>query len=352
MSRALRSFSSFSVFLSCVLAFCLLPVCAAVGQANDYPLSGTVLASSQEDEYFYQVETGSRVYLMKCEKVPGSHGSSPDCMIDDRGIMSGDALRFRVEGDRAYLPYAKGEEELRIFTTELLVTPTLPPAAASESQKESNPASERGVAIGAGLHAKGEDQVGWSITPSTTISASTAPSYTIPSPTDSQVNQRTTPSWSTPSGPVMSSAPVMAIPVTGGPPVLVTPIAPIHGGFVTGVPVTGGPPVTGHTMGTPAGGGLPMGSNDLRATIADIRSVVAFVRGLHTSWVHQLRVQVGEKTYQLECSDKPCELDKKPIELGDSFMVRVQGKWAYLSSGSGSGVPEQKFRIGTDDGPN
>jgi hypothetical protein len=93
-----------------------------------------------------------------------------------------------------------------------------------------------------------------------------------------------------------------------------------------------------------------MGSNDLGATIADIKAVVAFVRGLHTSWVHQLRVQVGEKTYQLECSGNPCELDKKPIELGDSFKIRVQGKWAYLSSSSGSGVPEQKFRIGTDDG--
>jgi hypothetical protein len=337
MPHSLRSLSFLSVVVSLLFAFSISPSWAKDKPANDYPLIGKVLASSQEDEYFYQLETDSRVYLMKCEKVPGSHGSSPDCMIDDRGIMNGDTLRFRVEGDWAFMPYAKGEQELRILTTELKVIPPLPPAAASESGKDPSPV-KRGVAIGAGLRAKGQN-VGWSTTPSA-----------VPSSTNWTSYQAGTPSSSIRSGPAMSSAPVMAIPVTGGAPVMMMPTAPTVGGIVTGVPVTGGPPVTGMTMGGPAGGGLPMASNDLLATIADIRAVVTFIRGIHTSWDHLLRVQVGEETYQLKCSDNPCKLAKKPIELGDSFVIRVEEKWAYLSSGSASGVNEQKFRIVTDDG--
>jgi len=62
-------------------------------------------------------------------------------------------------------------------------------------------------------------------------------------------------------------------------------------------------------------------------------------------WVHLLRVRAGENIYQLECSAKPCEIDKKPIELGDLLVVRAEKKWAYVSSGSASGGKGQKFRI-------
>jgi hypothetical protein len=62
-----------------------------------------------------------------------------------------------------------------------------------------------------------------------------------------------------------------------------------------------------------------------------------------------MRVRVGENIYQLECSANSCELDNKQIELGDTLVIRVENKWAYISTGSGSGAKEQKFRIVTDD---
>jgi hypothetical protein len=331
MSRTLRSFSFFSVVFSSLFVFCLLPSWAKDKQAGNYPLRGKVLSSSPEGEYFYQVETDSRVYLMKCEKVPGLRGSMPECMFDDRAIMNGDMLQFRVEGDWAYMPVAKGEEELRIFTTELKVIPPLPPPTASVNGKGSNPGEEHGMVIGIGLHTKGQENVGWF-----TSLLANQPAY-----------HAGTPSSSIPSGPVMSSAPVIATPVTGGPPVIMTPTAPTNGNIVTGIPVTGGPPVTGITMGAPTGDGPPTGSFDIGAGVAMLRGM-----HLHTSWIRLLRVRVGENIYQLECSANSCELDKKQIELGDTLVIRVENKWAYLSSGSGSGAKEQKFRIVTDDDAN
>jgi len=49
--------------------------------------------------------------------------------------------------------------------------------------------------------------------------------------------------------------------------------------------------------------------------------------------------------FQLECSRKPCEIDQKQIELGDTLTLRTEKKWAYVSFGQGSGTKEQKLRI-------
>jgi hypothetical protein len=298
MSRTLRSFSFFSFVLTSLLAFSLLPSWAKDKQAPDYPLSGKVLSSSSKGAHSYQVETDSRVYLLMCEKVKGFHMGMPECKVDDRPIVAGDTVQFRVDGDWIYMPAAKGTEEgLRILTTELKVIPPLSPKA-GESGKVSNPRGERGMVIGAGMHIAGQKQVGWSTDPSSVK----RPAFN--------------------GGSTISMAPVLAIPVTGGAPVMMMPTAPSGGAFVTGIPATGGAPVMGVRVGGPAGGG-----------------------GGPPPWVHLLRVRAGENIYVLECSVKPCEVDKKQIELGDTLVVRAEKKWAYVSSYPDSGVKEQRFRI-------
>jgi len=138
MLRSLRRFSFIGVVLLSVVAFCLLPAWAKDKQANDYPLSGKVLSSSSKGAHAYQVETESRIYLMLCERVKGFHMSLPECKVDDRPITDGDTVRFRVDGDFAFMPVAKGAEDgLRILTTELKVIPPLPPATAGEKSQGS-----------------------------------------------------------------------------------------------------------------------------------------------------------------------------------------------------------------------
>jgi len=315
MSRTSRSFSYFSAVLSCALACCTLTSWAMDKDALPYPISGKVLSSSAKGAHSYQVETDSKLYLLMCEKVKGFHMGLPDCKVDDNPIAAGDTVQLRVDGDYAYIPAGKGAEDgLRILTTELKTIPPLPPPAADAGGKGPNPASERGMVIGTGMHIAGQ-RVGWSTAPS----AFSQPGMAM----------------ATPGSPVMATGPVMAVPVTGGAPVMVMPTGPTGGGIVTGVPVTGGAPITGMAtgpvMGAPIGGaphpggGMAMGGGPI--------------------WVHLLRVVSGGKIYQLECSAKPCELDKKNLELGDTIVIRTEKKSAYLSSAAGNGAKEQKFKI-------
>jgi hypothetical protein len=329
MSRIPRSFSFFIVVLFCVLALCLAPSWAEDKDASNYPLSGKVLSSSAKGAHAYQIATDSRIYLMMCEKVKGFHMGMPECKAGDKPIAAGDAVQFRVDGDWAYMPAAKGAEEgFRILTTELKVIPPLPPPPAGDSGKSLSPGDERGMVIGTGMHIRGQRQVGWSTNPASLGRPGFYPAAPAPGM-----------AMATPGAPVMPIGPVLATPVTGGPPVLVMPAGPVSGGIVTGVSTSGGLVTgiaTGPVMGTPIGG-PPMGG--ARAGGA------AMGGGGPPPWVHLLRIQAGEKIYQLECSVKPCEVDKNPIELGDTLVIRVEKKWAYLSSGPESAAKEQKLRI-------
>ncbi|MGA3009718.1 MAG: hypothetical protein ABSD72_05595 [Terracidiphilus sp.] len=323
MLRTLRSLSFISVALLSFLAFCPLPSWAKDKKVNDYPLSGKVLSSSSKGAHSYQVETDKRIYLMLCVKAKGSHMGLPQCKVDDEPIANGDKVQFRVDGDFAYMPAAKGaEDELRILTTELKVIPPMPPPAGGDSVKASN-GDERGMVIGTGMHIAGQKHVAWSTDPSSVgrpFFGGGAPGIAM----------------ATPSAPVMATGPVMAIPVTGGAPVMMMPTGPVGGGPVMGVPVTGGAPV----MGMPTGPvmGMPMGG-------APFGAAHAGGGGGGPVWVHLLRVKAGGSIYQLECSRKPCEVDKKEIGLGDTLVIRAEKKWAYVSWGAGSGGKEEKLRI-------
>ena len=323
MSHSLRRLDVFSVVLSCVLSCCLSMSWAKDKEAGGYPVSGKVLAVASKGAHSYQVETDSKIYLLLCEKTKGIHMAMPECKVDDKPIAAGDTVQFRVDGDLAYMPGVKGsEEELRILTTELKV---IPPPAASEA---SSPGAERGMIIGTGVHILGQKQVGWSTNPSAFNRPVFNTGVTAPGITMASAGT-----------PVMATGPVMAMPVTGGAPVMVMPAGPVTGGIVTGVPVTGGAPIvgmaTGPVMGVPIGG-APMGAAHAGG---------GMVGGGRPPWVHLLRVRVGEKIYQLECDAKPCEDEKKRFALGDTILLRTEKKWAYASSASGSAEKEQKFRI-------
>jgi len=318
MSRAQRSFAFFSVVLSGVLASCLLPARADEKQANDYPLAGKVLASSSKGMHVYQVEAGNQIFLLLCEQVRGFHMRAPECKIDNRPIGIGDTVSFRLEFDWAYMPDGKGKEEgLRILTAELTAVPA-PVQTEVESGKSSGPGDDRGIVIGMGMHIQGQD-VGWSISPSAVnMAAKNAAAHA-----SALAAARS-------SAPVLATGPVTAIPVTGGAPVVMMPTGPIGGGVVTGIPVTGGAPVVG----------IPTApSMELGAKSADALNSRA------PQWVHILRVKTDKKIYGLECNVKPCEVNKKTIELGDSFAIHTDKKWAYVSMGAASGGKDQKLRI-------
>ena len=323
MPRAsLKSLFEGAVLLAAITSFVALSL-ADDKPAVKYAESGSVLSATFKHGYFYQVATGSRIYLLMCTKVKSFQLGSPECKIGDKPIAAGDTVDFRIDGDWAYMPPVSGEteEKLRILTTELKVIPALPASATPAgvppgNGKNSNPSFEAGVVIGSGLHLKGQQGAGWSTTPNAAAASGI-----------------TTASAATP---VMATAPVTAIPVTGGAPVTVVPTAPTMGGVVTGVPVTGGAPITAiptaPVMGVPVGGAPASGGT-------------VMMGGSRPQWVHVLRIQTAGKIYQLECSSKPCTLANKEIVLGDALHLRTDKKHAYLSSDPQSSGAEEKYKI-------
>lgn len=336
-----RSLFGGVVFLGAIAA-CVLQARADEQPASKYTETGSVLLTADKHGHFYQVSTDSRIYLLLCDRVKSIQFGLPECKVGDKPIATGDTVHFRIEGDWAYMPPAsKGkpdakaeattgesegmEEKLRILTTELKVIPPVPPDATApnpqtsnlgkDTNHASNDASVHAVVIGSGLHVRGQHGVGWSTNPIVAGGLTTA----------------------SPGTPVMATGPVSAIPVTGGAPVMVTPVGPTTGGVVTGVPVTGGAPITaiptGPVMGTPvggapAGGGMVMG-------------------GGAPQWLHVLRIQTAGKVYQLEGSTKPGKLANKEIELGDAITLRTdkKEKHAYLSTVPYDPVAEQEYKI-------
>lgn len=329
MPRTLRSVALFSLAISCILASCLSPLWAKEKPVPEYPMSGKVLASSAKGAHSYQIATDSKLYLMMCERVGGFHWGMAECKVNDKPIAIGDKIQFRIDGDKAFVPDLKGEQELRVLTTEFKVIPPVTPLSADESSKDTK--GERAQVIGTGMHIAGQKMVGWSTTPS----AFNRPSFGGGAMGMAMPGM----AMATASAPVMASGPVLATPVTGGAPVMMMPTGPVGGGMVMGVPLSGGAPVMGiptaPVMGVPFGG-APMGA---------AHAGPAMGGGGPPPWVHILRVRAGESIYVLECSTKPCEADKKPIELGDTLRIRAEKKWAFISTEANSGGKEAKFRI-------
>ncbi len=318
-----------AAILSCIVLSSVVLSLADDKPADKYNETATVLSATSKHGHFYQVSTDSRIYLLLCEHNGTLHLGAAECKVGDKFIAAGDVIHFRIDGDWAYMaPMPAGnEEKLRILTTELKVIPPLPPAtsaavastpvASTPNSKSPATSGEQGIVIGTGLQVKGQHGVGWSTTPAASpIQAASAAT------------------------PVMPMAPVMAVPVTGGAPVVVMPTAPTTGGVVTGVPVTGGAPITAIPTapvmgmpvgGAPAGGGLVIGG------------------GSAPQWEHVLRIHTAGRTYQLECSSKPCSIAKKNLALGDTVTFRIDKKWAYLSTGAPGSSPdpqdEQRYKI-------
>ena len=95
--------------------------------APDYDLSGSVL-SYDHDGQVYRFATEKLVYTLTCDKVKKLQFRDPQCRVNGRPIVAGDSVRFRIDGDQAYLPPASGssEQEMQILFTELKTPPAMP----------------------------------------------------------------------------------------------------------------------------------------------------------------------------------------------------------------------------------
>jgi hypothetical protein len=111
-------------------------------EAN-YDLSGNVL-SYDHDGQIYRVATDRLVFTMTCDKVKKIQFHDPQCSVNGRPIVVGDTVRFRMNGDQAYLPPMSGsmEQELQILFTELKTPPEMPGPSAD--------GVVRGVVLGEG----------------------------------------------------------------------------------------------------------------------------------------------------------------------------------------------------------
>jgi len=278
-----------------VVALFLAASPAGAGTPHNYDKSGTVISVSRDVVPIYRIESGDSMYTMACVRVQSFHFGSPQCDWNGRRIAVDNQIRFRIEGDFAYMPVgADREERLLIEMTETKLLPPLPPV---------QPGLEAGVVLGLGVTTEEHR-------------------YVIP-----PASQPATSASS--SG---SMAPVVAVPVTGGSPVVVIPTSPASGGVVTGVPATGGAPITAIPV-TPTDSGASSAAPPPSASAGTTT----------TQWVHILRVQTASHVYDLACSGHVCALDGNHMQFGDPLALRVKGKWAYVSS---AGIlHEQRFAI-------
>ncbi len=284
-------------FAAVVIAALLLPACpASASAAHTYDKSGTVISLTRDVVLSYKIESEDNLYTMACVRTRLLQFGPPECNWNGRPLSVGDRVRFRIEGDAAYMPVnTNNEERLMVQMTETKLLPSLPSV---------QPGLEAAVVLGLGV-------------------TSEERSYMIPP--DSQPG----PSASSSSG---SMAPVVAVPTTGGPPVVVIPTSPATGGVVTGVPATGGAPITA----------IPVTPADTSSAVSS-PSATAGATTTATQWVHVLRVQTASHIYDLACGGRACWLSGRPVQTGDPLALRIEKKWAYLSSG---GIfHEQRFAI-------
>lgn len=303
-SKDMPSLVSVRAPLAVVLsASCLLSVRPVLaGSAHNYDRSGKVISVTRDVVPVYRIESEDSIYTMACVRIRLFYLGVPQCDWNGRPIAKGDQVRFRIEGDYAYMP-VKGDEEERLMVemTEAKLLPPLPSAPAG---------LEGAVVLGLG------------------VTAETHQYAALPSPQPS-----TSASSSSSSG---SMAPVVAVPATGGAPEVVIPTSPTTGGAVTGVPATGGAPITAIPVAPTAA--ATSSSSNISAPSAPSGGTTST-----TQWVHILRVQTASHIYDLACSGRTCALNGTPIQTGDALTVRVEKKWAYVSSAGGS--REQRFAI-------
>ena len=245
----------------------------------------------------------------------------PLCEVSGKPIVVKDTVQFRIEDEDdaavAYIP-ARGnkEERLRIVSTELKVLPPLP-ATTNPSVGESCAVLGNGMDL---------------VQSQYSIDLGSPPAFSD------------VPATVTDNSPAMPTGPVMAIPVTGGPPVPVIATGPVTGGVMTGIPVTGGVPVTAIPV-------APVPGTTTVATALLDRSVSAYPNSTTSTtftaseWDPFLRVQTAGKIYKLTCSVKECWLKYREPQLGDLLTIRIKNGVAYLSWQPPGPKGEQKFAI-------
>jgi len=146
MRLFVRSVAPFrrSVLLASAALLLLAPGAVAKKRtASDYDLSGGVL-SYDHDGQVYRFATDRLIFTLTCDKVKRLQFHDSQCQVNGRPIVVGDTVRFRIDGDQAYLPPASGsmEQELQILFTELKTPPAMPGLSAD--------GVVRGVVLGTG----------------------------------------------------------------------------------------------------------------------------------------------------------------------------------------------------------
>jgi len=145
MQRSLRALAPFGRGLLLVAAglLALTPAEAKKKVAAVYDLSGSVLFHDHDGQV-YRFATDRLIFTLTCDKVRKVQFHDPQCMVNGRPIVVGNTVRFRIDGDQAYLPPVKGatEQELQILFTELKTPPAISPSPVD--------GVARGVVLGAG----------------------------------------------------------------------------------------------------------------------------------------------------------------------------------------------------------
>ena len=139
-------FSYLGVYLL-FLGFIALPTIVIAG-GKEYPMQGTVtaLGTGQEttgggstpvfthEHRTYTVKTEARVFVLECPyDLEGLHIASPSECGGRKKIAIGDAIRFRLEKNKAFVLNAPGKDEkLRVVSEAMNANEGTAPTAAQQ----------------------------------------------------------------------------------------------------------------------------------------------------------------------------------------------------------------------------
>jgi hypothetical protein len=301
---------------SIVVSLLMLPsVASLAAPAHNYPLTGKVLETSagRANEHTYKVETDASIYKLLCYRHVVMVTLYAECAVNSKPLATGDEVHLRTDGKTIFLDAGNDKEQpLSILLEEAKILPLLPTPAGA--------AGEGAVVLARGRELSNE------------VAVQSFPSPPPPAPAST--------SNSIPAGPVI------VIPSTGGSPVLVAPTSPAAGGVVTGVNTATGQPVVGIAA-SPISSPSPPPAPAFNT---------AAVSSSGPAWMEVIYLETDSRIYQLACLTKNCALAGHTLSLGDPLLVRIAGKWAYISSASANGKSKEgKFRIlsitGTDEAP-